>query len=201
MGYGQSFYFASRHENKLPSGWLAHENIENYLVSLGSWHTSRPIFAYKESHTNKNKSDNEVIEGTNPETGKARTDYNLGANTKVKSTTDSQTGYMFQWCRPADEHQLRISPRTYMLSLSDQHDHGFFITSNTSTRGDFIQGNIYQDNFRECWENRYREYRDRRWMKTNLCEECPDFALCNGGSLHLRTSKNELINCHHMKFC
>ncbi len=67
-----------------------------------------------------------------------------------------------------------------------------------STRDDFIQGNIYHDNFRDCWENRYVEYRERKWMKTRLCENCPDFALCNGGSLHLRTSKNELIYCHNM---
>lgn len=67
-----------------------------------------------------------------------------------------------------------------------------------STRDDFIQGNIYHDNFRECWEKRFKDYRDRRWMMTGLCGKCPDFAFCNGGSLHLRTSKNELFYCHHM---
>lgn len=67
-----------------------------------------------------------------------------------------------------------------------------------STRQDFIQGNIYIDNFRDCWNGQFDEYRNRSWMKTDECRRCQDFLYCNGGSMHLRTSKNELFYCHHL---
>lgn len=34
-----------------------------------------------------------------------------------------------------------------------------------SIRADYRQGNIYEDDFRDVWENRYQQYRDRAWMK------------------------------------
>lgn len=40
-------YFASRHEHNKPSNYLAHENIDNYLISLGSWDGERKILAIK----------------------------------------------------------------------------------------------------------------------------------------------------------
>ena len=50
---GQQFYsstrayFASRHEHNRPSSYLAHENINNYLISLGSWYGARKIMVIK----------------------------------------------------------------------------------------------------------------------------------------------------------
>lgn len=67
-----------------------------------------------------------------------------------------------------------------------------------STRQDFIEGNIYKDNFRDCWNERFHAYRNRKWMQTDACNKCKDLLYCNGGSMHLRTSKNELFYCHHM---
>jgi len=32
------YYTASRHEHNKPSSYLAHDNIDNYLISLGSWY-------------------------------------------------------------------------------------------------------------------------------------------------------------------
>jgi PKD repeat protein/glutamine cyclotransferase len=40
------YYFASRHEHNKPSYYGAHDNIDNYLISLGSWYGSNYIFAY-----------------------------------------------------------------------------------------------------------------------------------------------------------
>ncbi|AQT70044.1 Serine/threonine-protein kinase PrkC [Anaerohalosphaera lusitana] len=42
------YYYASRHEHSKPSYYMAHDNIDNYLVSLGSWYGSRRILAIKE---------------------------------------------------------------------------------------------------------------------------------------------------------
>ena len=41
------YYFASRHEHDLPGNYLAHDNIDNYLISLGSWYGSNEIMAVR----------------------------------------------------------------------------------------------------------------------------------------------------------
>jgi hypothetical protein len=40
-------YYATRHEHNKPAGYLAHDDIDNYLISLGSWSGSRKIMAIK----------------------------------------------------------------------------------------------------------------------------------------------------------
>ena len=42
-------YFATRHEHNLPSYYLAHDNIDNYLISLGSWYSKQKILMIKKS--------------------------------------------------------------------------------------------------------------------------------------------------------
>lgn len=41
-------YFASRHEHDKPGNYLAHDHIDNYLISLGSWDGERKILARKD---------------------------------------------------------------------------------------------------------------------------------------------------------
>lgn len=41
------YYFASRHEGNKPGNYLAHDNINNYEISLGSWWGDRKILAIK----------------------------------------------------------------------------------------------------------------------------------------------------------
>ena len=43
------FYYVSRHEHNKPGHYLAHENINNYLMSLGSWSGVRKIIAVKKT--------------------------------------------------------------------------------------------------------------------------------------------------------
>ena len=43
------YYYASRHEHNKPGNFMAHDNIDNYLISLGSWYGSNEIFAIKEN--------------------------------------------------------------------------------------------------------------------------------------------------------
>ncbi len=40
-------YFASRHEHNKPPTYLAHQNINNYQISLGSWDGARKIMVIK----------------------------------------------------------------------------------------------------------------------------------------------------------
>ena len=57
----------------------------------------------------------------------------------------------------------------------------------------FVQGNIYQDNFCEVWENRFDVMRNRNWCKTGLCKNCKDFKHCNGGAMHLWNERQDSI--------
>jgi len=60
----------------------------------------------------------------------------------------------------------------------------------------FVQGNIYQDNLLEVWENRFEVMRDRSWCKSGICKNCKDFIYCNGGAMHLWNEKSDCImNC------
>lgn len=65
-----------------------------------------------------------------------------------------------------------------------------------SIRGNFGQGNIYKDDFIDVWENRFRPYRDRSWMKKDACGDCRWFRYCRGGGMHLRDDDGRLILCH-----
>ena len=64
----------------------------------------------------------------------------------------------------------------------------------------FVQGNIYQDDFLDVWENRFKPFRDRSWMKTGICKDCKVYKNCLGGAMHLHHSETgEIIQCHYQK--
>jgi len=64
-------------------------------------------------------------------------------------------------------------------------------------RENFIQGNIYHDNFKDVWENRYQIYRNKDWAKTGICKDCEHWKHCEGNGMHLRHEKTgELLFCH-----
>ena len=64
----------------------------------------------------------------------------------------------------------------------------------------FAQGNIYKDNFHEIWETKYQAFRDRSWTRTGQCENCLDYADCQGNGLHYwHENKENVIICHNKK--
>jgi radical SAM enzyme (rSAM/lipoprotein system) len=72
------------------------------------------------------------------------------------------------------------------------------ISACPSLRGNFIQGNIYQDNLADVWQNRYEVYRDRSWAKKGKCADCKYFGFCQGNGMHLRDEQTgELLFCHY----
>jgi len=71
------------------------------------------------------------------------------------------------------------------------------ISACPNLRDNFIQGNIYKDNFKDVWLNNYKIFRDRSWTKTGICAECEFYNLCEGNGMHLRDEKTgELLFCH-----
>lgn len=64
-------------------------------------------------------------------------------------------------------------------------------------RDNFIQGNIYHDNFLDVWTNRFEKFRDRSWTKTGICADCEFYRYCEGNGMHLHDEKTgELLFCH-----
>lgn len=68
-----------------------------------------------------------------------------------------------------------------------------------SIRSDYHQGNIHKDNFWEVWENGFKPYRNRRWMKTDECRQCKAWRYCQGGAMHLRDSSGSMLSCNYLK--
>lgn len=68
-----------------------------------------------------------------------------------------------------------------------------------SIRSDYSQGNIYEDNFMEVWNNRFIPYRNFEWKRTSDCSGCKMFRYCRGDGMHLRGSDGKLLSCNYNK--
>ena len=71
------------------------------------------------------------------------------------------------------------------------------ISGCTSVRGNYTQGNIYQDRFWDVWQNRFQPFRNREWTKSAECADCKVWEFCRGGGMHLRDDKGKLMYCHY----
>lgn len=68
-----------------------------------------------------------------------------------------------------------------------------------SIRSNYNQGNIYQEDFMDIWNNRFQRFRNREWMKTGICSDCNLFKYCEGNGMHLRNDEGELLMCHQKR--
>lgn len=69
-----------------------------------------------------------IVDVTNPTTGATWMDRNLGATQAATSSADAASfGYLFQWGRSADGHELLTSSTTATLSNSSTPGHSDFI--------------------------------------------------------------------------
>lgn len=68
-----------------------------------------------------------------------------------------------------------------------------------SIRSNYHQGNIYKDDFWQVWENGFHEFRDRKAMKRDACQECDAWRYCQGGGMHLRRDDGSMISCNYLK--
>ena len=73
------------------------------------------------------------------------------------------------------------------------------ISGCTSIRADYHQGNIYRDRFWEVWQHRFEPFRNREWARRGACASCDMFRYCQGGGMHLRGERGELLYCHYRK--
>jgi radical SAM protein with 4Fe4S-binding SPASM domain len=73
------------------------------------------------------------------------------------------------------------------------------ISACPSLRADYIQGNIYTDDFWYVWNERYLIMRDRFWTKTGKCATCKSYKYCKGNGLHLRDQHSRDVMCCHLE--
>lgn len=74
------------------------------------------------------------------------------------------------------------------------------ISACSSIRSNYHQGNIYRDDFWSVWEQRFLPYRNRSWAREQgPCADCKFFRYCEGGGMHQRGERGELIACRVRK--
>jgi hypothetical protein len=94
------------------------------------------IFEDKKKDPDKPTFKTEIVEVTNPKTGRIWMDRNLGAKRAALSPTDSEAyGDLYQWGRSADGHEDRNSETTNVAI--DNPNHNKFITQDTRPTGDW----------------------------------------------------------------
>ncbi len=63
----------------------------------------------------------------------------------------------------------------------------------------FKQGNIFEERFIDVWEHKYKEFRDRSWMKTGECVHCSEWRQCQGNPMHLWDLDNNRTKLCHLQ--
>lgn len=62
----------------------------------------------------------------------------------------------------------------------------------------FAQGNIYQDDFWELWQNRFKPFRGRSWTQKGECADCSKYSECRGNGMHYwHGDKQNVLQCHY----
>lgn len=74
--------------------------------------------------------------------------------------------------------------RTGINVASILYNGDLFVCTNVPRIKSLIQGNIRKDNFKEVWENKYKEFRSDERTKCKECEKCEQWEFCLGGSYH-----------------
>ena len=70
------------------------------------------------------------------------------------------------------------------------------ISSCLSVRYNHKQGNIYEDDFMDVWNNRFQIFRNRDWARRGECKDCKAFRYCEGNGMHLHDDDGNLLLCH-----
>lgn len=73
------------------------------------------------------------------------------------------------------------------------------ISGCTSIRGNFVQGNIYDDDIWDVWQNRFQKFRCREWTRKGACKSCKVWRYCEGSGMHLYDNEENLLTCHYRR--
>lgn len=74
--------------------------------------------------------------------------------------------------------------RTWINVASILYNWDLFVCPNVPRIKSLIQGNIKTDNFKDVWNNKYKEFRTLDRTKCEHCEKCKLWDFCLGGPYH-----------------
>lgn len=84
--------------------------------------------------------------------------------------------------------------RTGINIASILYNGDLFVCPNVPRIKRFIQGNIRTDNFKEVWDNKYKEFREKDRTKCDKCSKCQWWEYCLGGAFHTWDFNNKQQN-------
>jgi len=84
--------------------------------------------------------------------------------------------------------------RTGINVASILYNGDLFVCPNVPRISKLIQGNINKDNFKEVWDNKYKEFRTKDRTKCNECENCSYWDFCLGGAFHTWNFEENIQN-------
>ncbi|MGB8656462.1 MAG: radical SAM protein [Candidatus Zixiibacteriota bacterium] len=62
-----------------------------------------------------------------------------------------------------------------------------------------IQGDLLKQRFKDVWENEFRRFTDKEWLRDDAhCQACDAWDFCQGGAIHQRTREGKLIECLYL---
>lgn len=86
--------------------------------------------------------------------------------------------------------------RTGINVASILYNGDLFVCPNVPRIKSLIQGNIKTDNFKDIWNNKYKEFRTKDRTKCDKCEKCEYWNYCLGGAYHTwNFADNEQNKC------
>lgn len=74
--------------------------------------------------------------------------------------------------------------RTGISIASILYNGDLFVCPNVPRIKSLIQGNIKVDNFKDVWDNKYKEFRNEDRTKCDKCSKCEYWDWCLGGAFH-----------------
>ena len=84
--------------------------------------------------------------------------------------------------------------RTGINVASILYNGDLFVCPNVPRRKELIQGNIRTDNFKDVWDNKYKEFRSKDRTKCDECSNCEQWQYCLGGAYHTWNFEENMQN-------
>ncbi len=92
--------------------------------------------------------------------------------------------------------------RTGISVASILYNGNLFVCPNVPRIKELIQGNIRTDNFKNVWDNKYKEFRTKERTKCDECEKCGYWDYCLGGAYHTwNFDENKQNKCTYNMIC
>lgn len=84
--------------------------------------------------------------------------------------------------------------RTGINIASILYNGDLYVCPNVPRIKELIQGNIKTDNFKDVWDNKYKEFRTKERTKCTKCEQCEWWDFCLGGGYHTWNFEENIQN-------